>query len=92
MKNELLKGLNNEQISKAKKCKSPEELLALAKEEGVNLTDEQLEIVNGGSACVTTPTECPKCGSSNIETDYGIGIGYFCKCNKCNHEWKKTTF
>ena len=37
---------------KAKACKSPEEILALAKEEGYELSDEKLEAVNGGvGAC-----------------------------------------
>ena len=35
MKKELLKGLTDEQIEKASHCKSPEELLSLAKKEGV---------------------------------------------------------
>ena len=32
--------LTSEQIEKAKSCKSPEEILELAKQEGVELTDE----------------------------------------------------
>lgn len=48
MKKELLKGLTKEQIEKVKKCKNQEELLALAKEEGVSLTEEQLAAINGG--------------------------------------------
>ncbi len=48
MKKELLKGLTKEQIEKVKKCKSQEELLALAKEEGVSLTEEQLAAIAGG--------------------------------------------
>ena len=48
MKQELLKGLTEEQIAKVKVCKNGEELLKLAKEEGVELSDEQLEAVNGG--------------------------------------------
>ena len=40
--------LTPEQIEKAKACKSAEELLALAKEEGIELSDKQLEAVNGG--------------------------------------------
>ena len=35
MRNELLKGLNEEQIAKVKACKNSDELLALAKQEGV---------------------------------------------------------
>ena len=49
MKEELLKGLTEEQIEKVKACKNAEEVLALAKAEGVELTSEQLETVNGGS-------------------------------------------
>ena len=53
MKKELLKGLSEEQIAKVKACKSQEELLKLAKEEGIELTEEQLAAVNGG-ACSTS--------------------------------------
>ena len=42
MKQGLLKGLTEEQIAKVKECKTTEEMLALAKEEGIELTDEQL--------------------------------------------------
>ena len=42
------KDLTEEQKAKAKACKSPEELLELAKAEGIDLTDEQLESVSGG--------------------------------------------
>lgn len=87
-KSELFKGLTAEQIKKAKACKNSNEILELAKKEGLELTDEQLQIVAGGSACITTPTECPKCGSSCIITDYGVGIGYLCECEKCGHHWK----
>lgn len=49
MKKELLKGLTDEQIAKVKACKNGEELLKLAKEEGIELSNEQLEAVNGGN-------------------------------------------
>jgi hypothetical protein len=42
MKKELLEGLSKEQITKINDCKSNEELLALAKEEGVELSSDQL--------------------------------------------------
>ena len=48
MREELLKGLTEEQIAKVKECKTSEEILALAKEEGVTLSDEQLAAVSGG--------------------------------------------
>lgn len=41
--------LTPEQIEKAKACKTTEELIALAKSEGVELSDKQLEAVSGGS-------------------------------------------
>ena len=49
MRKELLKGLTEEQIKKVEACKSSEEILALAKAEGVQLSDEQLEAVSGGA-------------------------------------------
>ena len=55
MKQELLKGLTEEQISKVKACKSQAEILELAKKEGVQLTDEQLEAVSGGGCIDTDP-------------------------------------
>ena len=40
--------LTPEQQEKARACKSKEELIELAKSEGVDLTDEQLSAVAGG--------------------------------------------
>ena len=60
MRKELLKGLSEEQIAKLKECKSQEEILRLAKDQGVELTDEQLEAVSGGSLCAPV---CPNCGT-----------------------------
>lgn len=49
MRADLLKGLSPEQIEKVKTCKSSDELLQIARDEGVQLTDEQLSAVSGGS-------------------------------------------
>ena len=40
--------LTAQQKEKAIACKTPKELIELAKEEGIELTDEQLEGVSGG--------------------------------------------
>lgn len=48
MKKELLKGLSEDQIAKVKACDDSKDLLQLAKDEGVELTPEQLEAVSGG--------------------------------------------
>lgn len=51
--------LTDEQKAKALACKTPEDLFALAKEEGVELTDEQLDAVAGGRAWYDCPGYCP---------------------------------
>ena len=43
-----LNNLADDQKAKARTCKSADELAALAKEQGVELTDDQLEGVTGG--------------------------------------------
>jgi len=85
MKEELLKGLTKEQIAKVKACKSQEEVLALAKEEGIELSDEQLEAVSGG--CSAPQNEpCPKCRSINTVDDCsGVFVAWTCK--DCGHKW-----
>ena len=40
--------LTEVQKAKIRECKTPEEMLALAREEGYELTDDQLEAVSGG--------------------------------------------
>ena len=97
MRNELLKGLSEEQIKKIEACKDSEEILNLAKAEGIELTDEQLEAVSGGG-CLNKTTKCPECGSKDVketveEYDYpDSGGGGFTvwkyKCRKCGHKWK----
>ena len=42
------KDLTAEQREKARACKTTEDLVALAQEEGVDLSDDQLEVVSGG--------------------------------------------
>ena len=45
------KDLTAEQQERARACKSTEELVALAQEEGIDLTDDQPEAVSGGWTC-----------------------------------------
>ena len=90
MKKELLKGLTEEQIEKVKSCKNHEELLELAKAEGIELTEEQLTAISGGGVCSVVsdigdkinPTDCPKCGANGPKKD-----GYKRVCKKCGHVW-----
>lgn len=53
MKRELgrfFANLTDEQKEKAKECKTPEELLAFAEKEGIELSDELLNGISGGKA------------------------------------------
>ena len=88
MKSDLLQGLTEEQIAKLKTCKAQEDRLALAKAEGIELTDEQLEAVAGG-ACNSANIPCPKCNSMDtIETiDFHTGKIYY--CNQCFYDWPR---
>lgn len=49
MRKELLRGLTEDQIAKVKACDNTSDLLQLAKDEGVELNDEQLAAVSGGA-------------------------------------------
>lgn len=90
MKKELLKGLSDEQIAKVKACNNHEELLKLAKEEGIELSNEQLETISGGGACSVisdigdkiNPSDCPKCGANGPKKDGDKRV-----CKKCGHVW-----
>ncbi len=96
MRQELLKGLTEEQIKKVEECKSSEEILDLAKAEGVQLSDEQLEAVSGGG-CIGRDPECPECGSKNYKTTYrkqeASAGGYVTytdfRCKDCGHKWSE---
>lgn len=87
MKKELLKGLTKEQIEKVKACKNHDELLNLAKKEGIELSKEQLEAVNGGG-CFSS-FKCPNCGSKDYKklARYDVSGCSTYKCNTCGHEW-----
>ena len=82
---ELLIDLTPEQIAKIRGCKNQEELLALAKAEGVELTQEQLESVSGGMC--TLHAKCPNCKSKDTkELGYWAG-SYHWECNKCGYKF-----
>ena len=94
MRKELLKGLTDEQIEKASHCKNEAELLALAKEEGIELTEEQLSSVSGGACVGTVRREgtCPMCRASvvgtYVENTPGDGRYHFV-CLNCGNEWNE---
>ncbi|MBO7573571.1 MAG: Nif11-like leader peptide family natural product precursor [Bacilli bacterium] len=85
MKQDLLKGLTDEQIAKVKACKKPDELLKLVKEEGIELTDEQLTAISGGCSLTLSVVECPYCGSTWINF---ISTNTY-KCSACERKFSK---
>ena len=86
MKEELLKGLSEEQIAKLKACKNTEEIMAAAKEEGVELNDEQLEAVSGGGC--DGPLICPRCNSQNCRNYNAYGGAQWHICDDCKYKWE----
>ena len=88
MKQDLLKGLTEEQIAKVKACKNQEEVLKVAKEEGIELTDEQLEAVSGG-VCTASMPKCPRCGSNEFVTEEYSGGSYHYCCTQCQEYWRE---
>ena len=90
MRKELLEGLTEDQIEKVRACTDHRDLLQLAKDEGVELNDEQLEAVSGG-ICTSTPNfTCPNCGSKKIKTKYNensIAEWWNNTCEECGKVW-----
>ena len=56
------KDLTPEQKERARACKTPEEILALAQEEGYDLTDAEIEAISGagGGFYGTCSDLCPE--------------------------------
>ena len=52
--------LTVEQKERLKACKTPEEIIALAKEEGIERGEEELEAINGGMVSGWSIPGCPK--------------------------------
>ena len=71
-------------------CKTPEENIALAKEIGYELTEEEIGKINGGEGLANFfigEHKCPKCGSTSITVDRPDPLLTICRCNECGYEW-----
>ena len=77
------KDLTPEQQDKIRACNTPEEILDLAKLEGIELSEEQLEQVAGGSGW-SEGAICPACGSGNTSYDKLLDVHI---CNRCNEQF-----
>ena len=87
MNDDLFKGLTDEQIAKAKACKNSDEILELAKNEGIELNDEQLEAVSGGCGTPTPLSQwkCPECRKKAI---IWLGGDNY-KCDACGFRFTR---
>ena len=75
-----------------KACKTPEEVLALAKRKGYKLSEEELAAVSGGWGVKDALPQCPSCGSYEVSmsTVFGSPGATSCACSKCGHTWIRT--
>ena len=94
-RDELLKGLTPEQVEKARKCHDSKELLELAKNEGIQLNDEQLEAVSGGACDFEAKgVVCPICKSPKVRFTHNPHANNsegetIYTCEKCHFSWKE---
>ena len=71
--------LTEDQKARVKACKTTDELVALAKEEGIEITDEQLEAVSGGmwgdcdNHTCTCYDDCPDDGCHAVKICPDLG-------------------
>ena len=76
--------LNPEMREKVDACKTPEELMALAKAEGMEIPEEQLERIAGGWG--DKARTCPECGSTDVIVG-GAKQAAAYVCQNCGHTW-----
>ena len=85
--------LTPEMVEEAKKCETPEERLAFIRENGIELTDEQLEGISGGGwdsgdVCPKDPTgkkshKWERTGREEICYNLSPGMQYEYRCANC---------
>ena len=56
----------NELYQKVKACNSVEEVLAVTKENGVELTDQELDAISGGWGSSEKEPHCPQCDGTQF--------------------------
>lgn len=77
--------LTPEQQAKVQQFESTEELLAFVENEGLEISDDELNGIAGGEGWGDRQRRCPICQSTGID----VYVDHF-KCRKCNHEWKRS--
>ena len=85
-----LRDLTEEQQAKILRAKGSQELLDLSTEEGIELTDDDLEKVSGDwDDSDSSGLTCPVCGSTNVAIESFGSSGSFTGenyvCNNCSN-------
>ena len=80
--------LSDEQRSKIADAKGPEEILEMAKEEGYELTQEELEAISGGGFWIEE-YYCPECGSHDVGVFRNSKTG---SCYSCGYRGTSDQF
>ena len=86
--------MNPELQDKVRACESPEDILALAKSEGYELSDGELSEISGGDWSplkqkVQEALQCPDCGSYEVVRcpQPGVPGAVSCRCMHCGRAW-----
>ena len=86
-----IENLSTEQKAKLGECESPEDILAVARAEGYELSEEELDQIAGGTPVwvVTNMWTCKKCGGrfKYLETDRDYKRYQCTKCGQL-YNWK----
>lgn len=90
--------LTPEQCERIANAQGPEEILAIAAEEGYELSEEELDTIAGGWGMSDTvkqkvqeSLQCPACKSYEVYRfpQPGVSGVVQCYCKACGHSWSK---
>lgn len=88
--------LTPEQCERIANAQGPEEILAIAAEEGYELSEEELDEISGGDWSIKDKIkkalQCPNCGSYEVHRfpQPGVTGVVQCACKSGGFQWNKT--
>ncbi len=88
----MLENIDPAYIEELQNCKTPEDILALAKRAGYKLSEAELDAVSGGGwDAKDVLAKCPSCGSYAVAM---VSVPFTgtqsCKCSECGWSWINT--
>ena len=81
-----LEDLSPELREEALACETPEQILALARKVGRDLSDDELDAIAGGEE-KWHKIECPRCHSLDVEEHTSLVGNLFYECPSCGLKW-----